>query len=159
MFFGHALVFNFHLNFRIFWYATCSFFFKFFYFFGFRQPQESHSLLWGFIIGYCIASRCNGMFLKTLLLAIFKKNCNFFKLFEPFIIFYFIRHQCPRDPLQGFKISSRIVSIVNGMVIYTDDSRFSNFLIRLAFFKVFFQNFCRFLGLGSLNSRGTSSGA
>ena len=49
-------------------YANCSFFQVFFFyfssFFRFIQPQEPRNLLWILTIGFCIISKCNGMFFK-----------------------------------------------------------------------------------------------
>ena len=65
-----------------------AFFFKFLIslsFSRFLQTQEPQILLLGLIIGYCIPSRCNEMFFKTLISAVFKKNIsNFFTFFDLF---------------------------------------------------------------------------
>ena len=54
------------------------------------KPQEPRNFLKVLIVGYCIISRCNGMFfemVKSRIYAIFEKKLQFFQVFFCFYLF------------------------------------------------------------------------
>ena len=69
--FGHGLVFNFLSQILAIFLCNLQVFLNLFEIFchllGFSSLITPHNVLWGLILGYCIASICNGMFFKFLI--------------------------------------------------------------------------------------------
>ena len=123
--------------------------------FRFRQPQEPRNLLWGLTIGYCIVSKCYGMFFKISrprILA-FYKTCKFF--FTSNVSIQFLQPN-RKSPL-GFDNKLLEMFYGHALVFSFHYPKFLKFWYATCNFFKFFSFFCHFLGFSSLKSHITSS--
>ena len=127
--------------------------------FRFRQPQEPRNLLWGLTIGYCIFSKCYGMFFKISrprILA-FYKTCNFFIFFTSNVSIQVF--QPNRTSPLGFDNKLLEMFYGHALVFSFHYPKFLKFWYASCNFFFKFFEICQFLGFSSLKSHITSSSA